>query len=208
MKNLLSENMLRFGTKNLSEAAQRELTLKSIIETIDMYGLHNEVNQSLTEDAGLSTIETLLVAQNDGEPLTQLFKSGASYTTNNSFAAYSGELGAKDLIFALPKGTTWTASTDGKIVTAPCVVVNKNDIKPMPGKDILDRLQNGEFIAKLAAGQIASVKGGMVAGYKATCGMTLHSTNTIATSTGKVSLLQYPSAYVNAMQQKIQSLRA
>lgn len=49
MKNLLSENMLRFGTKNLSEAAQRELTLKSIMETIDAHGLRNEVRRRLTE---------------------------------------------------------------------------------------------------------------------------------------------------------------
>jgi hypothetical protein len=208
MKNLLSENMLRFGTKNLSEAAQRELVLKSIMETIDTYGLHNEVNQNLTEASGLGNIEQLLVAQNDGEPLTQLFKSSASYTTNNSFAAYSSALGSKNSIIAIPKGTTWTATADGKLVTAPCVIVNKNDIKPLPGKDIMDRLQNGEFIAKLAAGQIDSVKGGKVVGFKATCGMTLHSSNVVATSTGEVSMLQFPSAYVNAMQQKIQSLRA
>ena len=49
MKNLLSENMLRFGTKNLSEAAQKELTLKSILETIDQYGLQNEVRSALNE---------------------------------------------------------------------------------------------------------------------------------------------------------------
>jgi hypothetical protein len=49
MKNLLSENMLRFGTKNLSEAAQRELILKSIMETIDAHGLHGAVRQHLME---------------------------------------------------------------------------------------------------------------------------------------------------------------
>ena len=49
MKNLLSENMMRFGTKNLSEAAQKELTLKSILETIDQYGLQKEVRKALAE---------------------------------------------------------------------------------------------------------------------------------------------------------------
>ena len=49
MKNLLSENMMRFGTKNLSEAAQKELVLKSIMETIDQHGLQLEVRQALTE---------------------------------------------------------------------------------------------------------------------------------------------------------------
>jgi hypothetical protein len=47
MKNLLSENMLRFGTKNLSESAKRELILKSIMETIDEHGLHGAVRQHL-----------------------------------------------------------------------------------------------------------------------------------------------------------------
>jgi len=49
MKNLLSENMMRFGTKNLSEAAQKELVLKSIMETIDQHGLQKEVRNALTE---------------------------------------------------------------------------------------------------------------------------------------------------------------
>lgn len=49
MKNLLSENMLRFGTKNLSEAAQRELVLKSVMQTINEHGLHNAVRRRLTE---------------------------------------------------------------------------------------------------------------------------------------------------------------
>jgi hypothetical protein len=51
MKNLLSENMLRFGTKNLSEAAQRELVLKSIMETINEHGLHNAVRSRLMEQS-------------------------------------------------------------------------------------------------------------------------------------------------------------
>ena len=49
MKNLLSENMMRFGTKNLSEAAKKELVLKSIMETIDQHGLQKEVRNALTE---------------------------------------------------------------------------------------------------------------------------------------------------------------
>jgi hypothetical protein len=49
MKNLLSENMMRFGTKNLTEAAKKELTLKSIMETIDEHGLQKEVRAALSE---------------------------------------------------------------------------------------------------------------------------------------------------------------
>lgn len=48
-KNLLSENMLRFGTKNLNEWQQRELIVKSIMETINNNGLHGEIRKRLTE---------------------------------------------------------------------------------------------------------------------------------------------------------------
>jgi hypothetical protein len=49
MKNLLSENMMRFGTKNLSEAAQKELVIKSIMETIEQHGLYNVIRKKLSE---------------------------------------------------------------------------------------------------------------------------------------------------------------
>ena len=50
-KNLLSENMLRFGTKNLSEGSKRNLVLESVMETIKEHGLHNEVKRRLNEGA-------------------------------------------------------------------------------------------------------------------------------------------------------------
>ena len=49
MKNLLSENMLRFGTKNLTESAKRKLVFESIMQTINEYGLQSAVRQNLTE---------------------------------------------------------------------------------------------------------------------------------------------------------------
>jgi hypothetical protein len=49
MKTTLSENMLRFGTKNLSEAGQKELIVKSIMETINQHGLHGAIKKHLTE---------------------------------------------------------------------------------------------------------------------------------------------------------------
>jgi len=51
MKNLLSENMLRFGTKNLSDSDQRKLVFESIMQTIDEYGLHGAVRRNLSEQA-------------------------------------------------------------------------------------------------------------------------------------------------------------
>ena len=51
MKNLLSENMLRFGTKNLTEKQQTELVVKSIMETINQHGLQNVIKRKLNEQA-------------------------------------------------------------------------------------------------------------------------------------------------------------
>lgn len=51
MKSLLSENMMRFGTKNLTEAAQKELVVKSIMETIEQHGLSNVIRKKLAEAA-------------------------------------------------------------------------------------------------------------------------------------------------------------
>lgn len=52
MKNLLSENMLRFGTKNLTPNQQRELVAKSIMETINQHGLANVIKKKLNEQPG------------------------------------------------------------------------------------------------------------------------------------------------------------
>jgi hypothetical protein len=51
MKNTLSENMMRFGTKNLSESAQKALIVKSIMQTINEHGLNNVIRKKLTEQA-------------------------------------------------------------------------------------------------------------------------------------------------------------
>jgi len=48
-KNLLSENMLRFGTKNLSEGSKRNLVLESVMQTIKEHGLDDHVYQRLLE---------------------------------------------------------------------------------------------------------------------------------------------------------------
>ena len=51
MKNTLSENMTRYGTKNLSEAEQTKLIIRSIMETIDQHGLYKVINNKLTEQS-------------------------------------------------------------------------------------------------------------------------------------------------------------
>jgi len=49
MKSLLSENMLRFGTKNLTATSKQELIVKSIMETIDQHGLRKTIYNRLVE---------------------------------------------------------------------------------------------------------------------------------------------------------------
>jgi hypothetical protein len=51
MKNLLSENMLRFGTKNLSESMKKSLVVESIMQTINEHGLQNDVRRRLLTEA-------------------------------------------------------------------------------------------------------------------------------------------------------------
>jgi len=59
-KNLLSENMLRFGTKNLSEGSKRNLVLESVMQTIKEHGLYNEVKRRLNEGQTVeATVDTL-----------------------------------------------------------------------------------------------------------------------------------------------------
>ena len=53
-KTLLSENMLRFGTKNLSDSQQKQLIVKSIMETINQNGLSYEIRKRLSEQNLLS----------------------------------------------------------------------------------------------------------------------------------------------------------
>ena len=52
MKSLLSENMLRFGTKNLTATSKQELIVKSIMETIDQHGLRKTIYNRLVEQTG------------------------------------------------------------------------------------------------------------------------------------------------------------
>ena len=54
LNTLLSENMLRFGTKNLSVAQQKQLIVKSIMETINQNGLSYEIRKQLREQNLLS----------------------------------------------------------------------------------------------------------------------------------------------------------
>ena len=99
---LLSENMLRFGTKNLSEGSRRNLTLESIMQTIHENGLRTAVmNRLLTEDSNLDPsiktgIETQITAFNaaykkfnaTGKFYLQIYDNSASPQAGGSDETY------------------------------------------------------------------------------------------------------------------------
>jgi hypothetical protein len=80
MKNILSENMLRFGVKNLSESNKKRLTLESIMQTINEHGLVEEVKQRLIENQAPSPSHQLY-------PALPLVKAGKAQSWAKSMVA-------------------------------------------------------------------------------------------------------------------------
>jgi hypothetical protein len=156
MKNLLSENMLRFGTKNLSEAAQRELVLKSIMETINEHGLHTAVRQQLIEaeapadPAWLTTAKNVLAEKNDGSLSVAILKIGATYTQpSDMITNYASE---KTKFAAIAKGAKWYASPSLTVAFCAAKVYKYDDFGSW--NEFIDSgiLNNTTAAAQLAAG--------------------------------------------------------
>jgi len=83
MKNILSENLLRFGVKNLSESQRRALTLKTILETIDAHGLRKEVRNALTEADSPNVPNTVLDITPSGANMGDVYKIGEDAKGNS-----------------------------------------------------------------------------------------------------------------------------
>lgn len=122
MKNLLSENMMRFGTKNLSESQKRDLTLESIMQTIEEYGLHGEVKAKLLEQVLDLTQNikdlNLLFVKNMGS----MQKNGTKYEGRYYFKAYESKIKPGVTVFTLNEVTKtgqqasiWGTNTDAII---------------------------------------------------------------------------------------------
>lgn len=133
MKNLLSENMLRFGTKNLSEAAQRELVVKSIMETINAHGLHGAVRQRLMEQAKqdpawLTTAKDTLANQNlqNGKYMLSvgIIKAGSSYTNPENIVATDSRNGFS----VAAKGSVWYPSPSLTVAYCACMYFDDNSM--------------------------------------------------------------------------------
>lgn len=167
MKSLLSENMLRFGVKNLTESQQRELVVKSIMETIDQHGLRNVIYRRLTEQkipphnpelekqfagsAGTkyginSTIAT---------PNPMKAKPGGKYMTQYTHAGYSkqnvGSGTDASTYIVIPKGTTFIAdqATNCVYATVQRGMGWKQGQFTFAAYDAIDPAKQGELISQL-----------------------------------------------------------
>lgn len=173
MKNLLSENMLRFGTKNLSEAAQRELVLKSIMETINEHGLHGAVRRSLTEQTGtdpawLTTAKDELAGKNANGNFLSLgiIKKGASYTQPYDNWANEEYPTAGKPIAVWKKGSSWYSSPSLTVCWCTCFVYEDSEpIVGPSGAQNWEKLNDPNVLSQLANGTY-KVNGKAVTGIK------------------------------------------
>ena len=159
MKNLLSENMLRFGTKNLSESAQRELVLKSIMETINENGLHNAIKRRLAEaaiaedPAWLKTAKDKLMEENTYPYLSiGIIGVGKSYVTPSNMMFTSLYPGVGRKIGFVAKGATWKGSTSLTVAYCPMTVYNASDLAASGQEFNFNELDNPNTIQQLING--------------------------------------------------------
>jgi hypothetical protein len=160
MKNLLSENMIRFGTKNLTEAGKTELILKSILETIDQHGLTSEIRKALMEQRGTPWTSkmgdpswlNIPAGSAAGGDIKSGFPDGTSYVQQFSHAGANVGIHGDDNVVLLPTGTQWTLSPSKHFLLAKGMkVITPNFGYGANGK--LTGLQDGMYITKVAQGK-------------------------------------------------------
>ena len=130
MKNILAENMLRFGTKNISGCAKRELVVKSIMETINQHGVGNDIRRKLSEQqtAGSSVPSSITINYDNGMlRFNQFFKNGdLVWDTNAIFKGSSGTLTLTEITFVpsfeAPPGTAAVAVPLVKPFSVTCPI--------------------------------------------------------------------------------------
>lgn len=193
MKNLLSENMLRFGTKNLSEAAQRELILKSIMETINEHGLHTDVRRHIMEQikedpAWLTTAKDKLAGENEyGYLSIGIVKAGSSYVMPADTwvsPLYSGEYYG-----VITKGSTWKPSTSLTVAYCPMKLYKKSDLNGANGQPDLAKASSPAGLAQLAAGTYKNASGAVAKAISSNAIWYPSLPNTISTAGGELMKL-------------------
>ena len=95
LNTLLSENMLRFGTKNLTESQQKQLIVKSIMETINQNGLRHEIRRRLNE--GQSVPDSITLNYDNGMlRMEELYNQGdLAWDLNATFKGSQDATGAR-----------------------------------------------------------------------------------------------------------------
>jgi hypothetical protein len=161
MKNLLSENMLRFGTKNLSEGQKRKLVLESVMETIKEHGLHNEVKRRLSEyGSGSGSIKGPKEINRLETPNLTAMKKTNPYLIN-----YSTTLG-KQFVQAAEGGMT-TAGTNDTLMKSTLDSLEKYGLSIQ--KNYPDR---ATYLLSAVFGQIdATIKANSTTGYTTLAGL-------------------------------------
>ncbi len=144
MKNLLSENLLRFGVKNLTESQKKELIVKSIMETIDQHGLRNVIKNKLTEQA-YPIYGKGEIALKPGVYTVQYPHGAKAVDSNNPDPSN---------FLVIPKGTKFTVDPKNpKVAYATVLVGSKWASGQMPAGyktfDILDDQKAGALIVQL-----------------------------------------------------------
>jgi hypothetical protein len=207
MKNLLSENMLRFGTKNLSESAQRELVLKSIMETINEHGLHNAVRSRLMEQtkedpAWLKTAKDALMGENSYPFLSiGILKAGATYSTptNMVFFTLGAEPKGKARIGVIAKGSTWKGSTSLTVAYCPMTVYDGgSDLVSSPGQVFDINTLQGNTLQELVNGTY-KVNGKVVKGTATNAVWYPTTQNIICTAGGQLMIMSNANDYADDM---------
>jgi len=221
MKNTLAENMMRFGTKNLSESAQKELIVKSIMETINQYGLHGAVKQRLTEaDGGAEWNEKmgdpqwlLYPAGQESSHVNGLsfkYKPGATYVQQMSAAAANIQSDQAGGIYIMPKGTKWTISPSGYFIMASCLLVTSQNFgygvddatKTPLTRGLLDPM----YLSNVAMGKAKGTDGKPVLVQKSYVAVTPHSPESVLAPNKDTAIkLIWPNRQLSAELNKLQA---
>jgi hypothetical protein len=174
-------------------------------------GMHQNATsrQYLNEaaDGGwMATALKSIEAMFGGQAIDSKFNANASYTTQNTYAAYDARVNGKEYVWIIPKGTTWSVSPSLTLLTAPVKRVNYSSLESFGNFDAISKkLNDGTFLASLAAGTAKDATGKTIPVADDKLAVTKETTNQVANTTGLVSSILYPS-YWNQMTDKFRSL--
>ena len=165
--------------------------------------------QYLMEDADAGWMASALKAIEamfGGQAIDSKFGANASYTTQNTYAAYDSRMNGKQYVWIIPKGTTWSVSPSLTLLTAPVKRINYSSLASFGNDESIDKkLNDGTFLATLAAGTAKDSTGKVIPVADDKLAVTKETSNQVANVSGLVSSILYPS-YWNQMTDKFRTL--